>query len=207
MTVLAILGASGHGKVIADAALLSGKWVQVVFFDDAYPSVQSVGDWPIVGTTADLINQSDLYNGAVVAIGNNDIRLLKQQLLEQGGCQIVSIVHPAATVSPRVAIDRGTVVMAGAVINPFSIIGQSCIINSNSVVEHDCILERGVHISPGCLLAGGVKIGTRSWIGIGSCIKQLISVCDNVIVGAGTVVVKDITEKGTYVGAPARKVL
>jgi len=205
MKVLAILGASGHGKVIADAALMSGKWEQVIFFDDAYPSIQSVGDWSIFGTTADLINQSDLYNGVVVAIGNNDIRLLKQMVLEQGGCQIVSIVHPAATVSPRAVIDKGTVVLAGAVINPFSVIGQSCIINTNSVVEHDCILEEGVHISPGCLLAGRVEIGARSWIGIGSCIKQLISVCDSVIVGAGAVVVNDITESGVYIGMPARK--
>jgi sugar O-acyltransferase (sialic acid O-acetyltransferase NeuD family) len=206
MTTLAILGASGHGKVVADAALLTGKWKQVVFFDDAYPNIHSVGDWPVLGATIDLIYQSKKYNSVVIAIGNNATRLLKQQVVVEGGCEIVSVVHPSATVSSRAVIEKGTVVMAGAVVNPFSVIGESCIINSNSVVEHDCILESGVHISPGCLLGGGVRIGLRSWIGIGSCIKQLISICDDVTVGSGAVVVKNVTEAGVYTGIPARKV-
>ncbi len=205
MRRLAILGASGHGKVIADAALLSNEWDKVEFFDDAHPDIKFVETWSVIGNTNDLIMQANQFQGVVVAIGSNDIRLCKQRYLSQSGCQITSIVHPSAIVSPRSTIHQGTVVMAGAVINPFSVIGEACIINTNSVIEHDCILSSGVHISPGCLLAGSVSVGSGSWIGIGASVKQLISICNNVIVGAGAIVVKNIKEQGTYVGNPARK--
>lgn len=204
MTVLAILGASGHGKVIADAALKSGCWQQVVFFDDAYPELQMVGHWAVVGTTEQLIDNALLYDGVIVAIGNNAIRFEKQLLLRQSGCHIATVIHPSAQIGCEVMLGYGTVVLAGAVVNPFARVGSACIINSNAVVEHDCVLGDGVHVSPGGLLAGGVNIGSFSWIGMGSCIRQLICIGENVVIGAGTVVVKDQLESGTVVGNPAR---
>lgn len=207
MNKLAILGASGHGKVIADSALLSGAWDEVVFFDDGYPAIQAVECWAVVGNTEDLAGTYQLYDGVVVAIGNNSVRINKQAYLSKQGCQIVSIIHPNAVISPRALIAQGTVVMAGAVINPFSVVGAGCIINTNAVIEHDCILADGAQIGPGTLLAGAVKVGSNSLIGIGCSVKQLICIGADITVGAGAVVVKDIAEPGTYVGIPARKLI
>lgn len=207
MARLAILGASGHGKVVADAALSSKFWTEIVFYDDAFPISSKIEVWDIRGNTQDLLAQMDSFDGVVVAIGNNGIRLSKHKTLKQAGCQIVSIIHPSSVVSPFAIINEGSVVMAGAVVNAFSTIGQSCIINSNAVVEHDCNISDGVHISPGATLAGAVRVGCCSWVGIGSSVKQLVCVGENIIIGAGAVVTKDINLKGSYIGSPARRLV
>ena len=115
MKRLAILGASGHGKVLADAALLAG-WQCLVFFDDAWPRVSVIGSWAVEGSTAELLRDSAQFDGAVVAIGDNATRLAKQHELVDGGLVLVSVVHPAAVVSPLAEVGEGSVIFAGAVL-------------------------------------------------------------------------------------------
>jgi sugar O-acyltransferase (sialic acid O-acetyltransferase NeuD family) len=203
---LAILGASGHGKVVADAALMAG-WVDVFFFDDAWPELTELGPWQVIGNTSKLLLDATDFNAVVVAIGNNVIRLEKQQELEERGIQLVTIIHPSAIVSSYSKIGNGSVVFAGAVINAFAIIGCGCIINTGSTIDHDCLLADGVHISPGAHLAGMVIVGKATWIGIGASVKHGIHIGDNVMVGAGAAVVHDIESGVTVVGVPARELI
>lgn len=202
MKRLAVLGASGHGKVVADIAELNG-W-HVSFFDDAWPKNQQIGCWRILGTTEDLLSNVSDYLGVVVAIGNNVIRFEKSKLLQSLNIELVSLIHPRAVVSKHTLIGPGTVVMAGAVINPFAKVGLSSIINTASSIDHDCVLGDCVHISPGANLAGSVEVGALSWIGIGSVIKQGISIGKKVIVGAGAVVVKYVPDNVVVMGNPAK---
>ena len=204
MRQLAILGASGHGKVVADAAMLSNKWSEIIFFDDAFPDVSSLDSWLVVGDTNALVRDKALYEGVVVAIGDNAVRLSKLQYLIEQKCNIVSVFHPSSTISSSASILAGTVVLAGAVVNPCASIGFACIINSNAVIEHDCVLYDGVHVSPMVAVAGGAKVGQCSWLGIGSCVRQNINITSNVIVGAGGVVVNDLPNSGVYIGAPVK---
>ncbi|NTU73619.1 acetyltransferase [Candidatus Roizmanbacteria bacterium] len=206
MKKLAILGASGHGKVVADAALMSG-WDDVIFFDDAWPKLSKVGPWAVTGNTASLFDHADGFDGVVVAIGNNLIRLAKQHELEMAGVQLVSIVHPSAIVSSFSEIGTGSVVFAGAVINPFAKIGSACIINTGSTIDHDCVLEDGVHVSPGVHLGGQVTVGKATWIGIGASVNHCITIGENVMVGGGAAVVNDIASSVTVVGVPAREII
>ena len=141
-----------------------------------------------------------------VAIGNNATRETVQTKLEYEGASIATLIHPNAVIGYKVSVGIGTVIMAGTVINSASTIGKGCIINTNSSVDHDCILEDYVHVSPGVSLAGTVKVGKGSWIGIGGVISNNINICSGCMLGAGAVVIKDITEPGTYVGIPAAKV-
>jgi sugar O-acyltransferase (sialic acid O-acetyltransferase NeuD family) len=203
MAILAILGASGHGKVIADIALSSGEWTDIVFFDDAYPAVNKIEVWPVSGTSLELKAHHLEFDGVIVAIGDNQTRLLLQDQLYDYGCKIATLIHPNASVSQFATINSGSVIMPGAVVNAFSHVGLACIVNSNAVIEHDCYLESGVHISPNAALAGSVKIGCCSWIGIGSNIKQSVTIVGSVIIGAGSLVINDIHISGTYIGAPA----
>lgn len=203
MKKLAILGASGHGKVVADIAELSG-W-DVIFFDDSYPEKQSLENvWPVVGNSVDLHQNISSYSSCFVAIGDNKIRLQKLHELEKFGADIPVLMHPKATVSKYASIKAGTVVMANAVINPFAAIGKGGIINTSATVDHDCSLSEGVHVSPGANLAGGVKVGTNTWIGMGATLKQCVQVGSDTIIGAGAVVVCDIPNSVTAVGLPAR---
>jgi len=203
MRRLALLGAGGHGKVVADSALCAG-WQEVVFYDDAWPGVQSCGPWPVAGNSEQLRLDLAGFDGVVVTIGNNAIRLDKQRWLQQGGAALVSVVHPAACVSRYASIGPGSVVMAGAVLNIDAKLGQACIINTGATVDHDCQLADGVHVSPGAHLSGEVQVGQASWIGAGAVVRQGLSIGRSVTVGAGAVVVKPISEGMTVVGNPAR---
>lgn len=204
MKRMAILGASGHGKVVADTAEVCG-WESITFFDDAWPARTRNGAWPIEGSTAELLGQLSDFDAVLVAIGDNRIRLDKLAKLASAGARFTCLVHPAATVSRHAILAEGTVVFAGAVVNADARVGMGCILNTGCSVDHDCILLAGVHISPGARLAGGVRIGEASWVGIGACVRQVVCVGENVTIGAGAVVVSDVADGLTVAGVPARR--
>lgn len=200
---LAILGASGHGKVVADTAECCG-WQDILFFDDAWPQMADIGNWLVAGNTETLLSRAGEFDGILVAIGNNAIRRAKLEQLKLSGARLPVLIHPSAVVSSRASIGLGTVVFASAVVNAYAIIGDGAILNTGCSVDHDCTLGLCVHISPGARLAGGVDVGDGSWIGIGACVTQLIRIGSNVVVGAGAAVVHDISDKMIVAGVPAR---
>ncbi|HDM8200166.1 acetyltransferase [Vibrio harveyi] len=200
----AILGASGHGKVVAEIAELNG-YDEITFFDDQWPKLTSVAHWKVLGDTNTLLRRAKEYDLTIIAIGHNAIRISKQRELSLAGACFGVVAHPSAVISKYANIGAGTVVMANAVINAFSNIGMSCIINTACTIDHDCNLADGVHISPGVNLAGGVEIGENSWIGIGSQIKQLIAIGHDTIVGCGSTVINNVTSSQVVVGSPAQK--
>lgn len=202
MSTLIIVGAGGHGRVIADAAICAG-WSKIIFYDDAFPKIRKTGTWEICGTSADLLN-SQTSAPVVVGIGHNTIRMQKANELKHAGFDLVSVIHPSAILSPSAKIGAGTVVFGGVVINSCATIGEHCIINTNATIEHDCSLDEGVHISPQAALGGGVRIGKLSWIGIGACVKQGIEIGESVMIGAGAAVVKNLPGHCTAIGVPAR---
>ena len=201
---LLIIGASGHGRVVADIAIKMSRWQQIAFLDDD-EDIQSPIRIEVIGKLNDAfsyINDYDIF----VAIGNNKTREKIQIQLELAGANIPTLIHPSAIIGEKVEVGIGTVVMAGVVINCCSTIGEGCIVNTGAVIEHDNVIEDFVHISPGGRLAGTVKVGKGSWLGIGSVVSNNVNICSGCKIGAGAVVVKDITEPGTYVGIPARRI-
>jgi len=121
---LVIIGAGGHGSVVAETAELMGHWKSIVFFDDHKPAGTLVHKWRVIGTVPDLLNQPAQYSDCVVAIGKNSLRLAIANRLLKQNLNLVSIVHPAAIVSQNCTIDLGCAVLAGAVINIGSHIGM-----------------------------------------------------------------------------------
>lgn len=203
MKDLVIIGAGGHGRVIADIAQKLGIYETISFLDDG--NAKEIIGLPIVGKTSDVekyVNTADIF----VAIGNSKVRGDFIERLLAMGANIPTLIHPSAAIGACVEIDVGTAIMAGAVINPCSRLGKGVILNTCSSIDHDCTIGDYAHISVGAHLAGTVIIGAHTWVGIGAVVKNGIDICGNCTIGAGAVVVKDITEEGTYIGVPARKI-
>lgn len=202
MDKLIIIGAGGHGKVVADIADATGKYTEIAFLDDGNKT-ELIG-FPVVGKLSDAekyVATHDFF----VAIGNADIRSRVMNNLLKINAHIASLIHPYAIIGKAVRVGVGTVIMAGAVINPDTVIGHGCIINTSSSVDHDCSVGDFSHVSVGAHIAGEVQVGACTWIGAGATVSNKISICAGCMIGAGAVVVKSITEPGTYVGVPATK--
>lgn len=197
MKRLLIIGASGHGKVVADIARLNG-YQEIAFLDDNL-EVRRCGKYPVIGISSDV---KDIDGDVVVAIGNAKIRRRIQQSVNSA--RLATLIHPNAVMSDM-QIGRGTVVMAGAVINPGVVIGEGCIINTSSSVDHDCRIGKYTHIAAGAHVAGSVEIGDETWIGAGATVSNNVTICPECMIGAGAVVVSNIAEPGTYVGVPAKR--
>lgn len=201
---LAIIGASGHGKVAADIAAQNG-YGEIVFLDDN-PERNVCGKYCVAGTSREASSFARQGYVLLVAVGRAEIRQRIQERIEAEGAECVTLVHPDAVVAEDVKLEDGTIVMAGVVINPGSRVGKGCIINTCASVDHDCRLEDYVHVSVGTHLAGTVHVGIRTWIGAGAVVSNDVDICGDCMIGAGAVVVRDIEEGGTYVGVPAKQV-
>lgn len=195
-----IIGASGHGKVVADIIQKSGDIV-VGFLDDNPELGENFVGFPFLGKTEKFTDYQNCK--FMIAIGNVGIREKIANKMES--VSWYTAIHPSAQISDiETSIGEGTVVMANVVINSGARIGRHCIINSGAIVEHDNQIEDFAHISVGAKLAGTVYIGKRSWVGIGAVVSNNLSICEDCMIGAGAVVVKNIEENGTYVGVPVK---
>lgn len=192
-----LFGASGHGKVIKE--ILNANGIKVEAFVDDNTSVNVCA-----GRT--VLHDATRLSPMIVSIGVNRIRKMIVERLKTNNPTIVfgTAIHPSAIVSPSAKIDEGTVVMAGAVINADAIIGKHCIVNTGATIDHDCVIEDYCHIAPGVHISGGTHIGEGTWIGVGSSVIQCLNIGKDCMIGAGSIVVKDIPDNVTAFGCPAK---
>jgi sugar O-acyltransferase (sialic acid O-acetyltransferase NeuD family) len=197
-----VYGAGGHGKVVAEIVVASGRTLDGFIDDNSALSATSVIGVPVFAAMDWLA----LHPGATVllGIGDNCARARTASLVKRHGCKLAIAVHPAATVARCAKLAEGTVVMPAAVLNPDCEIGEGAIINSGAIVEHDVHIDRYAHLSPNCAVAGGARIGAYSHIGIGASVLPLKRVGANCIVGAGAVVIDDIADNQVVFGVPAK---
>ncbi len=187
-----IYGASGHGKVVLDTALLCNRLVSG-FIDDN-PAITVFEGYAVVHT----LSRKREY---LIAIGNNNIR--RDIAIRVMDSLVKPLVHPSAIIAKTSKIGIGTLIAANVVINPNSFIGINSIINTAAVVEHDCIIEDHVHISPNATLCGAVTIGMGAHVGAAAVILPGVKVGAWCTVGAGAVVLSDVPDGATIVGNPA----
>jgi sugar O-acyltransferase (sialic acid O-acetyltransferase NeuD family) len=198
---LSLIGYSGHAYVCAEVALLNGHVID--------------GYFELVQMASNPFNLSYWGKGEIldpslsvfVAIGDNSMRKKLLNRAITNGNTIPSLIHPKASVSKLAEVQSGTLICAGAIINPLAEIGIGVIINSGAIIEHECKISNYTHVAPCAVLTGNVNVGELCFIGANAVIKQGITICSNVTIGMGAIVTKDITEPGTYVGAPAKKLI
>ena len=209
MSSLLVLGAGGHARVLAEAALASGSFTDLAFLDDRYtssPTPTLIYGFPVLGPLSCVsdINLLNRYPSASIGMGDSNLRSSWFDTLHLHGYHLPVITHPTAWVSPSAELGLGTVVFSQSVVQANATIGTASIINSCASVDHDVALGDFVHICPGAHLAGGVRVGNHSFIGIGSSVIQQLSIGSCVTIGAGAAVVSDIPDYVTAVGVPAR---
>lgn len=197
--VRVIIGAGGHGKVIFDICRQLGLKVDY-FVDQA--KTETLYDTPIITeeTLESFLAEGKRVKG-VIAIGNPDIRKGVEKRLS---IDFETLVHPKASIAMDVSLGIGTVVMAGAVINPGTVIGRHCIINTGAIVEHDNRLGDFVHMAPRSCTAGNVTVEDEVHIGLGAGVIEGINIGKRAFIGAGAAVIDDVFEHQTVVGVPAR---
>jgi acetyltransferase EpsM len=188
---LYVFGASGHGKVVADAALASGRFALRGFLDDD-PSRhgQILVGVPVEGGL-DAVQGQQGRVAVALGVGSNAARLAVLSRLASAGHTVATVVHPSAVVASGVALGEGTFVGPLAVVHTDARLGRACIVNSGAVVEHDnggnVTLGEGVHVGLGAAVLPGLRVGAWS------------------VVGAAAVVIENVPDDVTVAGVPARK--
>lgn len=204
---LAIWGTSGHACVVYDSVLKSNTFTCCAFIDDVNQDLwgKELFHIPVMGgrKNLNLLRQKKITH-IIVGVGDCDVRMALAQIVMAERFQLATVIHPSATFGFDVKIGVGVFVAAGVVINPRTSIGDNVIVNTSVSIDHDNIIEEGVHLSPGVHTGGSVRIGKGSWIGLGSSIKNNINIGSRTLVGAGSLVIRDLPSHVVAYGTPAR---
>ena len=208
--ILIITGASGHGLVVHDIVVQTGRFEVVGFLDSGKPEGFQHAGLKVLGpveAVAGLLLKHN-FSECIVAVGHNAVRRGCVDRISST-CPTINfpvVVHPSAVVAPGVVLGEGTVVMAGVVINPGCVIGRHCIINTGSSLDHDSRMEDYASLAPGVVTGGNVKIGHGTAICLGANIINGIHIGSDVVVGAGALVMHDLCDECVAYGSPARRI-
>ena len=197
-TPLFVLGAGGHGKVVAEAARASGAFDVRGYLD--HDRARWGTEWDGLKIAAPEAMDAD----AEVALGVGDNRARAEAMRRLDGRRVATVVHPSAVVCPSARLGDGTYVGPLAVVHADAEVGRGCIVNSGAVVEHDCRLGDYVHVSPRATLGGGVTVGEGAHLGLGAVLLPGLTVGEWTTLGAGAVMVESLPDRVTAMGVPAR---
>ena len=199
MKRIAVIGAGGHAKVVISTLRAAGFQPMAIFDDNVARHGCRLLDVPIMGDIS-IVDPSQ-FDGAVIAVGDNRAR---QKLAAKLQLPWITVIHPRSWLDSSVRVGDGTVVFAGAIIQPDTVIGQHVIINTGATVDHDCVIGDFAHLAPGVQLAGDVRVGTGSFLGIGSVAIPGIRIGDGAVIGAGSVLIRAVEDGSIAYGNPAR---
>ena len=197
---LYILGFGGHARSVADVAMLAG-WNDFVFVDNNAQPNEQFHSFKVLSALPAVV---DLDWKVFPAAGDNHRR---REQVAAAQMELATVISPQATIGVGAVISDATLVCHGVHIGPDARIGCGIILNTHSVIEHEVEIGNFTHISVNATIAGRTRVGSDVMVGAGAVLIDSVTVCDDVIIGAGAVVTSDITEPGTYVGIPARRIV
>lgn len=201
-----LFGAGGHTRVVADIAWLSGHEV-LALVDDAEDPAGRLEGVPLL---RDVVQAAQHHPGArwCVCVGDNHTRemVVARLTAQLPGVRFRPLVHPRATIARDARIGDGSVIMAGAVVNPGTRIGLHCIVNTGACIDHDNDLDDYCSVAPGVTTGGNVRIGLGAAVGIGASVRHGVAIGEHTVIGAGSVVLTDTPALSVAFGAPCRVV-
>ena len=200
MNSIILIGAGAHARSVSDALLEINPSIKITYLDSNSKGGEKLYGFKVVNSLPDGLEKTPI----LVAIGDNTIR--RKIFNKIDNHPIANVISPKAYLSNRSKLASGIFIGNFCHIGTEAEIGDNTIINNGAIIEHEVKIGKHCHICPGVKVAGRVTIGDRVFMGVGSNVINNVSICSNVIVGAGSTVVDHITEPGTYVGVPARKI-
>jgi len=202
---LILIGYSGHGFVVAEAALLAA--MDLRYYSEIKESNSNPFELKYIGFEGnDFFQGWDEQYEFILGIGDNRIREKIANLIVARNKIIHNVIHHSASISQKIVLGNGNFIARNVSINPLVTIGDFCILNTGCIIEHECAIGNSVHIAPGAVLAGNVSIGDRTFVGANAVIKQGIEIGKDVIIGAGSVIIKNIPDGKKIVGNPSREI-
>jgi len=192
--------------VIVDALLASKSCTVVgILDDDKTKAGTKVLGVLVSHSAADLKALSETldFDHVAIGIGDNYARYKKFEQVKSCGLTAMNVIHPSAHISGFVELGVGITILAGAVINPGTVIEDNVCVNTAASIDHDNYLEASCHIFPNATLTGGVRVGRFAYVGSGAVVAPNLVVNKYSQVGAGAVVLKDVVEGALVAGVPA----
>lgn len=195
----AIYGAGGHARVVT--SILRKNGVSILgFFDDSYSGPENIQGAPVLGTFNDILDYQNSITSVYLAIGDNDCRRKAFAFLHRHHFQMPALIHPQAIIEDKAKIQTSSVVCVGSIIGTQVSIGKGAVINTGCAVDHESIIGDFVHLAPKTVIAGRTHIGANTFIGMNACIADKLRVGENVSIGAGSVVLKNVPDNSRIVG-------
>lgn len=207
MKDLVIIGAGGFAREVAwlveEINEVNKEWNLLGFLDENKDNHElRLNSYPVIGGLEFLEKNEVFY---VCAIGNSKVRKQIIQKIEKSNATPAILVHPSVMISKKyTTIGEGTIICAASIITVNVNLGKHNIVNLDCTIGHDVVTEDFVTVYPSVNISGNCNIGECTELGTGTQIIQGKNIDENVIVGAGSVVVKDIEANKTVVGVPAK---
>jgi len=179
MDKIIIAGISGHSKVLIDIVEKEHKYEIVGLTDKSHSQDTKVLGYPVLGKDEDIPQIVKSYSivGGLIGVGDNWLRYNISKKIRDiyPEFRFVKAIHPSAQIAKDVTIGDGTVIMAGAIVNPCSSISRFCILNTNSSLDHDSVMEDFSSLAPQATTGGNCRIGNYSAVSIGAVLSHGIS--------------------------------
>ena len=194
----AIIGSGGMGRELLMQMLDNNPDEEIVFFvGDEYPH-DNVTIFPLSKFDPEVYK-------VVVAVGNSQDRE-RIALATPLNTRFFTFIHKSVQMFDNIEIGEGSIICAGSILTTNIKIGRHAQLNRATNISHDVIIGDFFTTAPNVHISGNCKIGNRVYIGCNSCTKEKISICDDVIIGLNSGIVKNITKSGVYIGTPAIKI-
>lgn len=208
MKDIVIIGAGGFGREVAwlieDINKVKPEWNIKGFVDeDTNLRGKVINGYEVLGDVEWLSNQ-DIF--AICAVGDSVAKKHIVYKLEGTRIKYPVLIHPSAILSDSVKVEEGSIICAGNILTVNIRIGKHVILNLDCTVGHDVELKNYTTVLPSVNISGNVVIEEAVSLGTGSAIIQGIRINENTIVGAGSVVVRDLPANCTAVGVPAKPI-
>lgn len=206
MKRIVLIGGGNQCHYTADIINKEGKYDIIGIIDSVHEIGSEVFGYKVLGrqeNIKELINKYGI-EGGVISIGDNWVRYYVSSQIKKliPSFNFVNAIHPSVVIGANVDIGEGVMAMAGCIINPKSKIGNFTFFATGAQIDHDCNINDFASISAGSVTGGYVTLGKYSAITLGVTVIDRLKIGANTVVGAGSLVLKDLPDNVLAYGNP-----